>query len=141
MQSIMARYTLAAALAGVFVIGATAATRAATSSTEPSVLAFDQKAQGGHIMLDYAYLPAKGYAVVYGADKDGKPIREPLGSVELTAGDHRSVKIKLNSEPPSGSKLWVSLYQDKDGKPGFDRQGDVSFWSSGLPAENAVTLR
>lgn len=141
MQSLAARYTLAAALTGALLVGATMSALAATSVTEPSVIAFDQKPQNGQITLDYAYLPAKGYAVVYDADKDGNPIKEPLGHVELNAGDHRNVKIKLNAEPASGTKVWVSLYHDKDGKPGFDRQADASYWSGALPAANRLTIR
>ena len=141
MHTLALRYTAAATLTGAFLVGATIAASAATPATEPSVLAFDQKPQSGHVILDYAYLPAKGYAVVYGADKEGKPVKEPLGHVELNAGDHRGVKIKLNNEPAAGSKVWISLYQDKDAKPGFDRQGDAPFWTGALPAENSLTIR
>lgn len=130
---------VAGGLGALLLSGATLSAHAAT--TDPSIVAFDQKIANGHVVLDYAYLPTNGYAVVYGADKDGKPIKEPLGVVELEAGDHRDTKIKLNTEPAEGSKLWVSLYSDKDGKPGFDRKGDVSFWQSELPAENQIVVK
>lgn len=126
-------------LSALLVTGVVAPAHAAT--TQPSVLAMNQKIDNGHVVVDYAYLPSSGYAVVYGSDKDGSPLKEPLGTLELAAGDHRGIKIKLNSEPQKGSKLWVSLYHDKDGKPGFDRQGDVSYWPSQLPSENQITTQ
>jgi len=131
----------AGSLSALLLTGATLSAHAATSMTEPSVLAFNQKVQNGQLVIDYAYLPAKGYAVVYGADADGKPLKEPLGHAELGAGNHTNVKIKLNSEPAKGSKLWVSLYADKDGKPGFNRGGDVSFWQDRLPRENEIIVQ
>lgn len=132
---------IAGGLSALLLTGVTVSAHAATNMSEPSVLAFNQKSQNSHIVLDYVNLPVNGYAVVYGADKDGKPIREPLGHVELNAGDHRQIKIKLNSEPPKGTKMWVSLYSDKDGKPGFDRQGDISLWGDKLPSENQITVQ
>lgn len=93
------------------------------------------------MLVEYAYLPEKGYAVVYGTDKDGNPIRESLGHIELNAGDHRKFKIKLDKEPPSGTKLWVSLYSDKDGKTGFDRKGDMAIWQDRLPAANQIVVQ
>jgi hypothetical protein len=130
---------VAGGLSALLIFAAALSAHAATTS--PSVVAFGQKIADGNVVLDYAYLPTNGYAVIYGADKDGNPIKEPLGMVELKAGDHRGLKIKLNSEPAKGSKLWVSLYSDKDGKPGFDRKGDVSFWQSELPAENQIIVQ
>jgi hypothetical protein len=130
---------VAGGLSALLILGVTVSAHAAT--TDPSVIAFSQRFEKEHFVLDYAFLPSNGYAVVYGADKDGKPIREPLGIAELKAGDHRGVRIKLNSTPEKGAKLWVSLYSDKDGKPGFDRKGDVSFWQGDLPAENQVTVQ
>lgn len=132
---------LAAGLGALLLTGTTIAAHAAPSQSEPSVLAMNQKISDGHVVLEYANLPAKGYAVVYGADKDGKPIKEPLGSIELNAGSHIGVKIKLSQTPPAGSKLWVSLYSDKDGKAGFDAKGDTAVWSDRIPFENQITVQ
>ncbi len=123
-----------------------AATRPEASAMQgavapPSVIALNQKLEDGSVAVEYAFLPVKGYAVIYGADEDGKPIREPLGHVELAAGDHRKFKIKLDKAPPEGARLWVSLYTDKDDKPGFDRRGDVAVWQDRLPAENHIVVQ
>lgn len=131
----------AGGLSALLWTGVTVSAHAATSATEPSVLAMSQKVEGGLITLDYAYLPTKGYAVVYGSDKDGKPVKVPLGVTELSPGDHRGVKVKLNSQPQAGSKLWISLYSDKDGKAGFDRASDAPFWPDTPPLENQIVVR
>jgi hypothetical protein len=122
--------------------GATVANAAATAATTPpSVVALNQKIEDGNVSVEYAYLPEKGYAVIYGADKDGNPIRDALGHIELAAGDHRKVTIKLDKVPPAGSKLWVSLYTDKDGKAGFNRKGDTAIWQDRLPAANQILVQ
>ena len=131
----------AAALATAFVTGATVATHAVAAGAPPSVLAFDQKVQGNEVSLDYVGLPTDGYVVIYGTDKDGKPMKEPLGHAELKAGDHRAIKVKLGSTPQSGSALWVSLYSDKDGKPGFNKGGDAPIWSEGPPLVNRFIVK
>lgn len=132
---------LAAGLGALLLTGSTLAAHAAVAQSEPSVLVMSQKISDGHVVLDYANLPATGYAVVYGADKDGNPIKEPLGSIELNAGNHIGVKIKLNETPPKGSQLWVSLYTYKDGKTGLDRKGDTAVWSDRIPLENRITIQ
>lgn len=131
---------VAGGLSSALVIAITATANAATATTPPSVIAMSQSVQNGEVTLDYAYLPANGYAVIY-ADENGKPSSAPLGSVELKAGDHRFIKVKLSSKPDKGDRLWVSLYSDKDSKPGFDRKGDASFWSGGLPPINQITVQ
>lgn len=118
---------------------AQAATQGA--ATEPSVMIFNQKLQDAQINVDYAYLPTKGYAVVYGSDKDGNPASEPLGHTALEAGSHVNFKIKLDKAPPQGTRLWVSLYEDKDGKAGFDRQADASLFGKKLPYENHIVVQ
>lgn len=138
------RQTVAAGLSALLITGAATVAHAATdqSANAPpaSVVAFNQKIKDGHVMVDYINLPEKGYAVVYGAQKDGTPIREALGYVELAKGDHRQVKIKLEKAPPSGSTLWVSLYKDKDAKPGLDKKGDMAIWQDRLPSENRILV-
>ena len=141
MKEMFTGIAAAGGLSALLLTGVTTTAHAATSATPPSVVAFNQKIDGGSVTVDYAYLPTKGYAVVYGADKDGNPVKQPLGVTELEPGDHRGVKIKLNSEPQSGSKLWISLYSDKDAKAGFDRAGDSSFWAEALPLENQILVK
>lgn len=128
------------ALSAMFIASAATVAGAALPISDPSVIAMSQKLRDGKVTLDYAYLPQKGYAVVYGADKSGQPLTEPLGFVELSAGDHRGVSIALKKTPEPGSKLWVSLYADKDRKDGFHKPGDVSFWSGHLPSINRLTV-
>jgi hypothetical protein len=133
---------IAGGLSALLLTGAALSAFAATQVTAPpSVVVLNQKLEAGNVLVEYAYLPQKGYAVVYGADKDGKPIKEPLGHLELEAGDHRKFKIKLNTPPPAGTKIWVSLYTDNDGKPGFDRSGDKSVWNDQLPSENQIVIQ
>lgn len=138
-QSQMIVGALSMLLLGTLAIASQAATQGA--ATEPSVMVLNQKVRGGELLVEHAYLPEKGYAVVYGADKDGNPIREPLGHIELGQGAHTKFNIKLNQDPEPGTMLWVSLYTDKDGKAGFDKQSDVSIWGDKLPYENKVTIQ
>lgn len=134
---------VAAGLSALLLTGVATVAHAATSasSTPPSVVVLNQKIDDDSVSVEYAYLPEKGYAVIYGADKDGNPIRESLGHLELAAGDHRKFKIKLEKAPPAGAKLWVSLYTDKDGKSGFDRKGDMAIWQERLPTENQIVVQ
>jgi hypothetical protein len=127
-------------LGALFVASAASVAGAAMPISDPSIIAMSQKIENGAVTLDYAYLPTNGYAVVYGVDKSGNPLKEPLGVKELAAGDHRGVKIAIKTDPPKGSTLWVSLYSDKDGKPGFSTQGDVSFWPGEIPRVNKITV-
>jgi hypothetical protein len=124
---------------GALAFSASAATQGAM--TPSSIAVMDQKIDDGQLTVEYAYLPNKGYAVIYGADKDGNPIREPLGHLALEQGSHLKFKIKLNDIPPAGSQLWVSLYEDRDNKAGFDKQADASIWGDELPAENKVLVQ
>lgn len=113
-----------------------------TSTTEPSVMVFDQTIRDGKVSISYAHLPKSGYVVVYGSSPDGKPSGEPLGHVELKSGDHRDIAIKLDSLPAARTKLWVSLYEDRDGKAGFDKGNDVALWQGGkLPLENSFVIK
>lgn len=130
-------------LSALLMTGLATVAHAATSASTapPSVVVLNQKIDDGNIFVEYAYLPEKGYAVIYGADKDGNPIRESLGHLELAAGDHRKFKIKLDKAPPAGSKLWVSLYTDKDGKAGFDNRGDMAIWQDRLPSANQIVVQ
>lgn len=134
--------SMLAGAAAVAAVSAAAVAAVPPPSTEPSVLVFDQTHKDGAVKIDYVYLPKKGYVVIYGADASGKPGGEPLAHVSLEAGDHRNISVKLTTAPAPGAKLWASLYEDRDGKPGFAKGSDVSLWSDGkLPLENAFTIR
>lgn len=113
----------------------------APSRTPPSVLVFDQKMDGNDVLIEYAYMPADGYILVYGADKNGNRTAEPLGKLALKAGDHRRFTVPLTSPPAAGAAMWASLYANVDGKPGIDRSQDKSFWAQALPMENRFTVR
>lgn len=132
---------IAAGLGALLLAGASVTAQAATEMTAPSVIVRDQSIADRQITLDYAFLPEKGYAVVYGTGEDGKPIREPIGHVELDPGDHRNVMVELEKDVPTGNQLWVSLYADKGNTQGFDPNGAVSFWDGDLPAMNLLTVQ
>jgi len=118
-----------------------AATAPAMSTTPASVLAMDQALNGNEVMIEYAYMPADGYLLVYSADKDGKKVGDPIGKLALKAGDHRKIKVTLLTAPPPGTALWASLYGNADGKPGVDRAQDKSFWAQAVPIENRFYIR
>lgn len=143
-MSIAKTHTLAslAAVAAVAVVASSALAATTAPPTDPSVLVFDQPLSGEQVNVSYAYLPRDGYIVIYGADTTGKPVGDPLGSATAKAGSHVNVKVKLDKPPTAGSKMWVSLYDDKDGKPGFVKGPDTAVWNAGrLPMENQFTIR
>ncbi len=143
-MSVLGKYAAAAAIALPLAVtgGLANAATGSASTTEPSVMVFDQTIRDGKVSISYAYLPKNGYVVVYGASTDGKPSGEPFGHVDLKSGDHRDITIKLDRVPAAGTKLWASLYEDRDGKTGFSRGADVSLWQGGkLPLENSFVVR
>lgn len=134
-------YTLAS-IAGVASAAVLSPAAFATAlSTPPSVVVFDQAVAGKSVDVSYVFLPAKGYVAVYPSDANGQPIRQALGTATLNAGDHRNVKISLNEQPKPGQRLWISIYGDTDGKPGFDAKADTPIWPTLLPSENAFIAR
>jgi hypothetical protein len=132
---------LAVAVPALAAPTADAGPSAAAESAPPSVLVFDQAAKDGQVKISYAYLPKNGYVVVYGTTPDGKRTAAPLGSKSLPRGDHRDIAIKLDSTPGPGTKLWASIYEDRDGKPGPAKGTDVSIWNDKLPLENSFVVR
>lgn len=107
-----------------------------------SVIVFNQKLDGSNVKLTYAYAPQNGFAVVYGSDQHGKPDNKVLGSIALTAGDHRDVKIPISGDVKQGSPLWVSLYQAKGDGATFDRANATSYWGKGpLPSTNEFVVQ
>ena len=112
------------------------------AQVEPTITAFDQKAQGNVVSVSYAHLPKTGYLAIYGSDAEGKPTGDPLGSIALKAGDHRDFKVELKSAPPANTKLWAALYEDKDGDKKLDKSKDVAFWPGAkLPYENRFQIQ
>ncbi len=128
----------AAGLLGAAVVAGAA--QAAVANAPPTILVFNQKPAGSQVSIDYVNIPANGYVVVYAADADGKPTGAPLGSLSVNAGSHMDLKVALSAAPAPGTNLWASLYKDKDGKEGFNKQGDKAVWSQ-LPIQNAFTVQ
>lgn len=137
----LATVGLASAFLTGLVMTAHAETSAAISTTPPSVLVLDQTPKDGKVLVEYAYLPNDGYVVLYGADKNGQPIRGPIGHAELKAGSHIKFNVKIDKPPQSGDSMWAALYVDKDNKPGFDKTADASIWNDKLPLENRFVVQ
>lgn len=127
------------------IMGAAALSSPASATANPtipaSVIVFDQPVKNQSVDVTYSYLPSKGYVVVYGSDATGKPVRQPIGTAEVAAGDHRNVKVPLTQQPTAGQKLWVSISADTDAKAGFDAKADKSVWPDALPSHNAFVVR
>jgi hypothetical protein len=49
------------------------------SRTLPWIVAFGQKPQDNARRIAYVSLPDDGYVMIYGAEADGKPGKQPLG--------------------------------------------------------------
>lgn len=137
-----------AALIVAMLFGAAAAplpahamTSAAPESTPPSILAFDQKVTDSALVIGYANLPKAGYVAVYAIDENGKPAGSPLGHTRIEAGDHRNVKVSLQSAPKSGDRLWVKLYKDTDSDPAFKPGDGDQRIQAALPAEGVIVVR
>ncbi len=111
------------------------------AQTEPSVVVFNQKADGKTIKLSYAFLPMDGYAAILASGADGKPTGQPIGHVALKTGDHRDVKVTFDAEPKAGTNYWVALYTE-GGTDGKLDDNDKPLWQlSQLPHENMFTVQ
>jgi len=141
MSKLRIKHLLGVATAGLLgtavMVGAA---QAAVPNAPPSILVFSQKAAGSQVSIDYVNIPANGFVVVYAANAEGKPTGAPLGNAAINAGSHMDLKVTLSAAPAPGTNLWASLYKDKDGKEGFDKQGDKAVWSQ-LPMQNAFTVQ
>lgn len=133
----LAGVATAGLLGTVVMVGAA---QAAVANAPPSILVFNQKPAGSQVSVDYVNIPASGYVVVYAADAEGKPTGAPLGHAPVSAGSHMDLKVTLSAAPAPGTNLWASLYKDKDGKEGFNKQGDKAVWSQ-IPMQNAFTVQ
>lgn len=118
-----------------------AAGAALAMTTPPSVTVLNQAVKSNAVDITYAYLPTSGHVVVLGSDANGKLGDRILGSAEMKAGDHRDFKVNLTEAPKPGEKLWVSLYDDTDGKPGFDMKADKPVWGDRIPLQNAFIVK
>jgi hypothetical protein len=102
----------------------------AADTFPPSVIALNQKPKGGDVSITYANLPAKGTLAIFSSDAQGRMSRTRVGKVALDAGDHRNIKVKLNSTPRDGARLWAVLEQPdgrafKNQRSSFDRSFQV----------------
>lgn len=100
------------------------------AQTAPSIIAFNQALKNDQVTVKYAYLPADGFLEVFGATGNGSRGDKPIGRIELKAGDHRDVAVKVDSAPPKGSSLWIGL-ADNNGQQ----------WRQTLPAANRVEIQ
>jgi hypothetical protein len=69
------------------------------------IIALNQKPAGDAVSISYAFLPQNGTLDIYALDQSGKIGKKPLGKISLNAGEHRNVKIELNSSPKVGMRL------------------------------------
>lgn len=107
----------------------------------PSVIAFDQKADGKTVELAYAFVSKPSLIAIYEGNSRASPSGEPLAVMKLEPGDHRHIKVHLNAEAKPGTQMWVSLYDDKDAD-GKLTKSDVSYWKGEpLPTENGFVIR
>jgi len=108
----------------------------ASAMTPPSVIVFNQRAEGQKVKITYAHLPHDGYVAIYAAGADGKPEGNVLGFRPLPKGDHRDVTVEVEKPLKSGMTLWTSLYHDVDGDQKLDKKVDQSYWPEVPPLEN-----
>jgi hypothetical protein len=108
----------AAALVAPLAAGALADTPSQQSkdSFPASVIALNQKLDGGDVSITYANMPQKGTLALFASDAQGKIGKTRVGQVALDAGDHRNIKVELSQKPQDGARLWAVLEQ-ANGKP------------------------
>lgn len=112
-----------ALVATVFAGGsALAASSMYPDTPNASVIAFNQKAKGNSVSINYAFLPQNGTLAIYPINRSGKVGATPLGKISLQAGDHRNVDVALNSSPKKGTRLQAVI--EKSGQP-LKNSGDV----------------
>jgi hypothetical protein len=95
----------------------------------PSVIALNQKPKDDTVSITYAYTPKDGRLVLFSGDPDAKGSAKEVGSVDLKAGDHRDVKVKLSTAAKSGEQLWAAIEQPKSDTPmvSGDERAEQSF--------------
>jgi hypothetical protein len=113
-------YLRSFAAIGASVAMATAASAAPNDRSAegftPSVIAMDQKLQNDEVSITYAYLPKDGRLTILAVAPDGKGEPTVLGSTDLSAGDHRNVKVSLTEAPQQGAQLKARV-EASEGEP------------------------
>jgi hypothetical protein len=122
-----------AALAAL--IGTFAFAGAGLAMGAPYVIAFDQKAAGKTVTINYANLPDEGALAIYAAGAGNKVKGAALGQVTLPAGDHHNIKVDLSKAPTKGEKLMAVVEQA--GKSGGAEQKTVF---GGPPVEQSFKI-
>jgi hypothetical protein len=122
------RLSRAVPLTALLLAVATSAS-AATPGTLPSVTALNQKPKGDAVDITYAYLPMDGRVQIYSGDPQARTNAAVVGSIDLTAGDHRDFKVQLTTAPKSGERLWAAVNQAKANStfPGSNERAKQSF--------------
>ena len=92
----------------------------AFAAVTPHVSVMNQKQIGGDVTIAEADIPANGYLAIHASDVKGAMSDQTLGYVALTAGDHKSVKVKLTGSLKPGDKLWATLHDDNGTKGKFE---------------------
>jgi hypothetical protein len=122
--------TFAQALLGLAAaIALAGSASAATQDFLPSVTVLSQKVKGDTVSVTYAFLPKDGTLAILSRDPSRHAGASVLGSVPLSAGDHRNINVQLSREPKAGTRLWAAIDQAKTGKPfkNSDERAEQSF--------------
>lgn len=136
----LAAATLAAPSALAVKAEREASAQSSEPKIEPSVMAFNQKADGQTVNMHYLHLPQNGYIAIYASGDDGAPTGDVLGYQPLDAGSHMNIKVELSQPVESGMSLIASLYRDDDGDRKLDKEKDSAFWPDGAPLENKFEI-
>lgn len=112
-----------------------ASTALVLASPVPSVIALNQQVKNGEVAITYANLPKDGYLVIHPSMQSGKLSDTVLGSVQLKAGDHRNIRVKLDKAVAKGTKLWAEL-QTSNGAGGAEQP----ITDQGTPAEQSFKV-
>ncbi len=79
----------------------------------PSVTVLNQQLKNDEVSIAYAYLPKDGKLTIFSGNPEKMSDASVLGSVELTAGDHRQLKVPLTNAPEAGAQLWAMVDKGK----------------------------
>jgi hypothetical protein len=111
-----------------------------------SVKVSDQKISGNEVKIADVNLPKNGFLVIHPSDAKNNLIEKDIGHIALTAGDHKTVKVKLAGTHKAAHKLWAMLHEDT-GAPGVYEFGapgkasvDMPFKANGKAVEKAFKV-
>lgn len=100
----------------------------ATANVTPSVIAMNQKLKDDAVSITYAYLPQDGRLTILAVSPDGKGQPTVVGSTDLSAGDHRDVKVSLKEKLQPGALLKARVETSADKPfPGSDERTKQMF--------------